>query len=110
MEINAAEYLTVGMIGKVEHIACANLVRIEADSNYSRLFLSDGTTLFVAKVLKKFVAELAEHNFIRPHKTHLVNTAYIDSFIRSTNSSLVLSTGDRIPVARNNKNKIRMSL
>src|SRR5687768_1644431 len=79
------------------------LVRIEADSNYCRLFLENGKTVFVAKVLKKFEKELDRQRFIRPHKTHLVNKNFIAFYIKGVNASLMLSTGEQIPVARSKK-------
>ena len=97
------ESLTVATVGRIDIIDWNNLVRIEASSNYSRLFLSNGKTLFVAKVLKKFEAELDKRLFIRPHKTHLVNISYIQSYVRGTHPTLLLSNGESIPVARKMK-------
>ena len=84
-----------------------HVVRIQADSNYSRIFFSSGKTLFVAKVLKKFESELDHHIFIRPHKTHLVNSSFIQSFVKGVNASLLLSNGEYIPVARNKRKLMR---
>src|SRR5919109_930335 len=83
--------LTVATVGRVDVIEWDKLVRIEASSNYSRIYLSDGKTLFVAKVLKKFEEELDKRVFVRPHKTHLVNSSFIQSYIKGTNSALLLS-------------------
>src|SRR3989337_1412083 len=102
------ESLTVATVGRVDVIDWNKLIRIEASSNYSRLFLSNGKTLFVAKVLKKFEAELDQRVFIRPHKTHIVNSLFIQSYIKGPNSSLLLSNGEFIPVARNKKKQIRL--
>lgn len=95
--------LAVSTTGRKDIIDWNLLVRIEADSNYCRLFLENGRTLFVAKVLKKFEDELDMQLFIRPHKTHLVNKSFIASYIKGVHASLVLSNGDQIPVARRKK-------
>ena len=83
------------------------VVRIQADSNYSRIYFSNGKTLFVAKVLKKFENELDQQLFIRPHKTHLVNSSFIQSFVKGTKASLLLSNGEYIPVSRNKRKMMR---
>src|SRR5687768_9706718 len=106
--LTTSECLTVTIVGRIDVINWDNLVRIEASSNYSRLFLANGKTLFVAKVLKKFEKELDNRIFIRSHKTHLVNCSFIKSYIKGANSSLLLSTGDCIPVARNKKRQMRL--
>ncbi len=59
----------------------ASIIRIQAISNYSKLFFTTGRTLVVAKVLKRFEEELAVNDFIRPHRTHLVNKQFILRYI-----------------------------
>ena len=95
--------LAINSLGRIDIIDRNRLVRIEADSNYCRLFLENGKTFFVAKVLKKFEDELDSQLFIRPHKTHLVNKNFIASYIKGVNASIVLSNGEEIPVARRKK-------
>ena len=92
--------LTIATLGRVDLIAIDNLVRIEATSNYSRLFLSDGTSILVAKVLKQFEAQLNGHEFIRTHKTHLVNMQYIRSCTGLLHKTLQLNNGDEIAISR----------
>ena len=94
----------------LENSSMQNLIRIEADSNYSRLYFSDGSTLLVAKVLRKFEDELDKRFFIRPHRTHLVNTSFVSSYTKGRYSSLLLANGELIPVARRNKKKIGIGL
>jgi len=63
------------------------IVRVEAISNYSKLFFSNNKTLVVSKVLRWFEERLsplsAERQgagndvFIRIHRTHLVNKKFI---------------------------------
>ena len=101
------EFLTIATCGRVDHINWDNLVRIEAFSNYSRIFMSNGKTLFVAKVLKKFEEKLSSQFFVRPHKTHIVNIAYVQSYQKGLHPALVLTNGDFIPVARNRNKKLK---
>lgn len=100
--------LIVSTVRRTDLIAWHNLIRIEASSNYSKIFMADGKTLFTAKVLKKFEAELDSRFFIRTHKTHLVNKEYIRSFITGLHASIVLSNGEIVPVSRRHKNKMRV--
>ncbi|HZV70710.1 MAG TPA: LytTR family DNA-binding domain-containing protein [Saprospiraceae bacterium] len=100
---NNTNSLAVSTTGRIDIIDWNRLVRIEADSNYCRLFLENGRTLFVAKVLKKFEKELDRKLFIRPHNSHLVNRSFISSYMKGVHASLVLSTGEQIPVSRRKK-------
>jgi two-component system, LytTR family, response regulator len=87
----------------LESVASADIIRIEAISNYSKLYFSNGKTLVVAKVLKWFEARLSEEPFARVHRTHLVNLACIQSYVRGDKSRLVLYNGDKIEVARSKR-------
>lgn len=49
------------------------IIRVEAISNYSKLYFNNGRTLVVAKVLKWFDDKLCSEGFIRIHRRHLVN-------------------------------------
>jgi two-component system, LytTR family, response regulator len=64
----------------VQIIHTANLIRIEAISNYSKLFFADGSSLVVAKVLKWFVDKLPAAQFLRSHHKHIVNIHFIHKY------------------------------
>ncbi len=53
------------------------IVRLEASSNYTRIFFTNKTKITSAKVLKEFVEMLMPFGFIRTHRTHLVNRQHI---------------------------------
>lgn len=66
----------------IEIIHTANLIRIEAISNYSKLFFADGTSVVVAKVLKWFVDKLPDAQFLRSHRKHIVNVQFIHKYCK----------------------------
>jgi two-component system, LytTR family, response regulator len=79
------------------------IICVQSISNYSKLFFSNGKTLVVAKVLKWFEESLCSHQFIRVHRTHLVNRNFIHQYRRSGSSKLRLVNGDWIDVSRRKK-------
>jgi two-component system, LytTR family, response regulator len=76
-----------------------DIIRIEAHSNYSKIFLADNKTLTVSKTLKNYEDQLESYNFFRPHKSHLVNVNAILGYSRST-LELQLNDGSYIPISR----------
>ena len=86
------------------------IVRIEAISNYSKLFFSDNKTLVVAKLLHWFEEQLSSlsvkdnggenEDFIRIHRTHLVNKKFIRHY---QSGKIKLSSGEYIDVAKRKK-------
>jgi two-component system, LytTR family, response regulator len=53
------------------------IVRLEASSNYTKIYFSNKTKMVSAKVLKEFVPMLEPFGFVRTHRTHLVNRRHI---------------------------------
>lgn len=86
-----------------ERINCNHIVRIEASSNYSRLFFTDGNTLVVAKVLHWFEKQIGMHMFLRIHRTHLVNKNFIRSYLNGNSGQICLDNGERIQVSKRKK-------
>lgn len=53
------------------------IIRLEASSNYTKIYFSNKTKMITAKVLKEFVHLLEPFGFVRTHRTHLVNRQHI---------------------------------
>ena len=89
----------------IKKIATCNIVRIEAHSNYSKLYFDNASPLTVAKVLHWFEDKLEEQFFYRIHKTHLINSLFI-SAISSDNNILTLANGVQLKISRRRKGSI----
>ncbi len=87
----------------LEIIETHSIVRVEAISNYSKLFFADGRSLVVAKVLSWFEKKLDAIQFVRLHRGHLVNMRYIKSCDNGSNGEVVLVNDERLAVSRRKK-------
>lgn len=83
------------------------IVRIEASSNYSKIYFSNGKMLLTAKVLKWFEEKLPWENFTRLHRSHLVNNGFLH-FHQSTGNAFELQNGKVIQVSRRRKKLVLM--
>lgn len=88
-----------------EFIIIKTIIHIESSSNYSKLFLSDGKTMLVTKLLKDFEEMLLPYRFYRVHNCHLINLNYIKKYIRGEGGQVILQTGEAIDVARRKKDE-----
>lgn len=86
-------------------VPAINIVRIEACSNYSKLFFNNAKPLTVAKVLHWFEDKLEQQFFCRIHKTHIVNNQFI-SAISADNNILTLVNGEQLKISRRRKEKV----
>lgn len=81
------------------------IIRCEADLNYTRFILTENKTFLSSKTLKEYEDILSVHdNFIRIHRSHLVNLDYVLKFRNDGN--LVLKDNSTIPVSRRRKEEV----
>lgn len=86
-------------------VALAELVRIDGASCYSVLHFADGRQLKVALPIHQLMVRMP--GLVRIHKRHLINLAYVSALLRHQ-SSLQLTTGERLPVARRRLGQVRL--
>ncbi|MEI7594673.1 MAG: LytTR family DNA-binding domain-containing protein [Bacteroidota bacterium] len=87
-------------------IDVVNIIRCESEDYYTKFFLSDGMIIMVSHTLKDYEELLADFNFIRPHKSHLVNMKYVKAYLRVDGGSMELTDGTVIPVSRRKRDSI----
>jgi len=89
--------------GKLEFLKTQSIIRLQGESNYTRIYLIGGRSILASKTLVEFEELLEDFEFFRVHKTHLVNLSHVKSFYKTKNSYLLLSDNSRIPVSRRRK-------
>lgn len=106
-ENQASPRIALPMFGETRYVNVRDIVRCEADNTYTRFFLADGEQVLVSKTLKEYADMLARYSFLRTHQTHLVNVAYIKSWIREDGGSLLLKGNTKIPISKINRTKVK---
>lgn len=90
------------------HIPVADIVRLEARSNYTLFYFMNRKPLLSACVLHKYEHQLLPHGFIRTHRSHLVNKQHI---IHTNEAVKLLFTRTGLAViSRRRKNQVFASL
>ena len=89
-----------------DFVEIANIVRCEADNNYTHVFLENREKMLISKTLKEFEELLKDHGFIRLHQSHLINSSYIKSYQKSDGGYITMNDGTIIPISRTKKNEI----
>ncbi len=82
----------------LEHVVeVKKIIRIQADGAYCTFYLDGAKKVTVSRNLKHFASFLDEHQFVRCHQSHLVNTSYINKI--SKVDFLILRNGDKVPIS-----------
>lgn len=87
-------------------VPISDIVRAEADSNYTRFILSDKNKIMVSRTIKEFDALLSGSGMIRVHQSHLVNIAWVDRFVKRDGGYLLLKDQSKIPVSQNLRKQV----
>lgn len=74
-----------------------------ADGNYTEVHLTDNRKVKVLRKLKEVNQLLSDENFIRIHRSHLINLEHVLKFNANDSESVLMSSGESLAVARNRK-------
>ncbi|MGB0522352.1 MAG: LytR/AlgR family response regulator transcription factor [Flammeovirgaceae bacterium] len=89
--------------------AVHDIIRCQADNNYTIFHLSNGEKIVVAQTLKTYENLLPTALFVRVHQSHIVNLHHIKKLALDP-PVVILSTKEEIPVARRRKAHLKKLL
>ena len=97
--------ISISTTDKIHLIDVDDIIRCESDNYYTKIFFKDGNKLLVSKTLKEMDQKLEEYDFVRTHKSHLVNMRCIKNFIKDE-MMVVMTDGTKVPVSKRKKERI----
>lgn len=101
------DYLVIPDRMGAECILLKSIYRLEADSNYTKIYTDDDNCYTASKSLGYFDKQLAGTFLCRIHNSHIINTELIKRINRTASQlSVVLKNGDEVPVSRSRKEEI----
>jgi len=86
-----------------------SIVRLQADSNYTLLFLIDKTKIITPRTLKDYEDILSDLGFFRVHNAHLINLNFVEKYFKDS-GTIEMSNGNTIEVSRNKKKELLLKL
>jgi two-component system, LytTR family, response regulator len=87
----------------VHFINVNDIIKVEAESNYSVFYFTDKKKLTVSKTLKQVEDALEGYTFFRPHKSFIINLGYIKTYIRGEGGTIIMTDGSEVEVSRTKK-------
>ena len=93
---------------EIKYVQLDEIIRLQAESNYTHIHLIENKVFVSAKTLKEYDEILLGHNFLRVHKSHLVNPEHIQIYNRA--GHLIMSDGSVIEVSRRKKEYLQEAL
>jgi len=100
---NGFERITLPTLEGYKFINIKDIIRCEADNNYTHFHLNSGEKILVTKTLKEYDETLSGLDFVRVHQSHLVNTKFVDRYIKGDGGSIIMADGSEVEVSRRRK-------
>ncbi len=82
------------------------IIRLEANGNYTQVFTRDDKMILSSKTLGEFEEILPRQQFIRVHNSHMVNIQCVSKYLRTKNGCLELIDGAQIPISAQRKKEV----
>jgi len=87
----------------LQFINVGRIIYLEAESNYTVIYMDDAPKLTVTKTLKEFEELLSPQLFIRIHHSYLINKKHIRKYIRGDGGQVVMSNNAVLYVSKRKK-------
>ncbi|RLD22131.1 MAG: DNA-binding response regulator [Bacteroidetes bacterium] len=100
---NTNPRITISTDKALEILPVMDIVRLESDGNYTRFYLNDGRRIISSKHLKHYDEMILGQNFLRVHKSHIINLNFVTRYMKSEGGTIQLSNGDEVPLSRRRK-------
>jgi DNA-binding LytR/AlgR family response regulator len=94
--------LHVGGVARM--VDATNIIYLQSEVNYTRIFLRDGKSYLESKTLKYFNSILEDPSFIRIHKSYLVNRTQVLSI---SPDYVLLRNGMELPISRRKRRVLK---
>lgn len=105
--LNIQEHkIVLPLMNGFEVIRVKDVIRIQANDNFSDFHLTNGSRKVICRTLKHYEELLKEFDFVRVHKSHLVNIQYITRYIKGKGGQLIMSDNSEVEVSQNRKKEL----
>ncbi len=95
---------------RIHMVDLNDIIRMEADKNYTSFTLTNGNTIVVSKTMKHFEETIKSDQFLRVHHAHLVNINHIKQFVKIDGAYLLMSDKSNVPVSARKKDAVMKRL
>ena len=85
----------------------SDIIRCESTDNYTTFHIKNSKPILISKTLKEYEELLSEQGFERIHQSHLINLAYLKSYIRKDGGYVIMSDNSNLPVSQRKKDRLQ---
>lgn len=98
--------LTVNSKAGIEFVHIKDIIRVEAQKSYAKLFVENREPIFVTKALSELEKKLPTNIFHKCHRSHLINISKVKKYLHQDGGIIILTDNIEIPISNSKKNEI----
>ena len=91
-------------------VSLDDIICCEANGPYSNIHLSNGKKICASRPLMDYEILLSDNDFIRVHKSFLINAHHVQQYIKGEGGVVVLSSGMEVEVSRRRKEQFMTTI
>jgi two-component system LytT family response regulator len=85
----------------------SDIIRCESEDNYTTFYIKNSKPIIISKTLKEYEDLLAEYGFERIHQSHLINLAYLKSYVKKDGGYVVMADNAQLPISLRKKERLQ---
>ena len=76
-----------------------SIIYCKSEVNYTRFYFENGKSILTSKTLKTYQKHLENNDFLRIHRSHIINLNKVQEFLQSKVGQVVMSNKHRLDVS-----------
>ena len=85
----------------------SDIITLESQDNYTKFYIKDNKPVLISKTLKEYEDLLSGQGFERIHQSHLINLAYLKSYIKKDGGYAVMADNSHLPISQRKKERLQ---
>lgn len=82
-----------------EVIQVKDIIRCQANDNFTDFYLTTGSKTLICRTLKFYESILIDFDFLRVHKSHLINLQHVKKYLKGKGGQLIMADDSIVDVS-----------
>lgn len=95
--------IVLPLIDGFEIVQVKDIIRCKAEDNFTNFFMEDGSKKLICRTLKFYEEMLSDFDFVRTHKSHMVNVQHIKQYKKGKGGQVIMSDNSEVEVSAKRK-------
>lgn len=97
-------------LNEIQFVNIEDIIRLEASSNYTSFYMSNGEKITVSHTIKYYEELLGDNQFIRVHQSHIINLNKVKKYQKGKTGNVIMINGDTINISAQRKDDLLKAL